>query len=278
MFGYLTIYKDALSEDEKAEYQAYYCGLCRTLKKKFGLLSEIILAYDLVFLALLSNGLYEEPETERDTLCLMKMKKIGIVAADALDYAADMNLLLSYHNYIDQAHDSASKKAVKAVKRLKKVYRETAERYPRQKAAVEDYMRALSAYEKAPDDNPDTAANLTGRMLAEVFLEREDAWAATLRPMFFYLGKYIYLCDAYADVSCDLQSGDYNPYKALSERADFTDIARAHLESVMGECTRYFEMLPIFRHRSVLRNILYSGVWVGFVGGTAGREEKKNET
>lgn len=274
MFGYLTIYKEALSEEDRAEYQAFYCGLCRRLKEKFGLLSEIVLAYDLVFLALLSDGLYENGLSEKDTFCLMKMKKIRVISTDSLSYAADMNLLLSYHNYIDEAHDSASKTAKKAVRKLKRAYEKTAARYPRQRGAVERYMKSLAAFQKAPDDNPDMAANLTGQMLSEVFLEKEDEWARTLRPMFFYLGKYIYLCDAFADVADDIENGDYNPYKTLYAGPGFEAQARAHLESVMGECTRYFEMLPVFRHRSLLRNILYSGVWLKF--SKAAAERKKN--
>ena len=34
----------------------------------------------------------------------------------------------------------------------------------------------------------------------------------TLRRMGFYLGKFIYLLDAYDDVEKDVKSGNYNPF------------------------------------------------------------------
>lgn len=37
MFGYVTIYHKGLEKPELDRYQAYYCGLCRTLGQKYGL-------------------------------------------------------------------------------------------------------------------------------------------------------------------------------------------------------------------------------------------------
>ena len=34
MFGYVTIYHKGLAKPELDRYQAYYCGLCRTLGQK----------------------------------------------------------------------------------------------------------------------------------------------------------------------------------------------------------------------------------------------------
>lgn len=274
MFGYITPYKEKLTDEDRKTYESYYCGLCRTLGKKFGPLSQLVLAYDPVFLAILTNGLYERSESFSDGICIYKGRKVSRAKAPDLSYAADMNLLLSYHNYIDQAHDSASKAAKRAVRLLKRPYEKTAESYPRQKKALEEYMRALSAYEKAPDANPDHAANLTGTMLSEVFLEREDEWQETLRRLFFYLGKFIYLADAYADVFDDEASGSYNPYKEVMHRRDFDEFARVHLEQVIYECARSFEMLPLFRHRELLRNILYAGVWTSYSTVRKERQEK----
>ena len=33
---------------------------------------------------------------------------------------------------------------------------------------------------------------------------------------------------------------------------------------MMAECCRAFEVLPVVENASILRNILYSGVWAGF--------------
>ena len=40
-------------------------------------------------------------------------------------------------------------------------------------------------------------------MVAEVFCWKEDEWAEELRTMGFYMGKFIYLMDAYEDYDRD---------------------------------------------------------------------------
>ena len=42
---------------------------------------------------------------------------------------------------------------------------------------------------------------------------------------------------------------------------DFETICKLLLTSMMSECARSFERLPILLHADILRNILYSGVW-----------------
>ena len=63
MFGYVTIYHKGLEKPELDRYQAYYCGLCRTLGQKYGLPGQLTLSYDLAFIAILHSALYE-PETQ----------------------------------------------------------------------------------------------------------------------------------------------------------------------------------------------------------------------
>ena len=42
---------------------------------------------------------------------------------------------------------------------------------------------------------------------------------------------------------------------------DFDTLSKLILTSMMSECSKSFERLPILRHASIIRNILYSGVW-----------------
>ena len=63
MFGFVRPYLADLSEEEKSRYRAVYCGLCRTLNDQYGLMGRIGLNYDMTFLTLLLNSLYEPEET-----------------------------------------------------------------------------------------------------------------------------------------------------------------------------------------------------------------------
>ena len=53
MFGYVTINKPELKIREFERYQGYYCGICRSLRKRYGISGQITLSYDMVFLAAL---------------------------------------------------------------------------------------------------------------------------------------------------------------------------------------------------------------------------------
>ena len=86
-------------------------------------------------------------------------------------------------------------------------------------------------------------------------------WEETLRRMGFFLGKYIYIMDAYEDLEEDLRKQCYNPLKSLHERADYEEQIRQILCMMIAECSAEFEKLPCLLDVDILRNILYDGVW-----------------
>ena len=47
MFGHVVVNRPELKMKHYDEYQSYYCGLCRELKEKFGILGQISLTYDM---------------------------------------------------------------------------------------------------------------------------------------------------------------------------------------------------------------------------------------
>ena len=48
------------------------------------------------------------------------------------------------------------------------------------------------------------------------------------------------------------------------------------MTSMMSECAKSFERLPILLHADILRNILYSGVWSKYEYLQLKRKKKKN--
>ena len=106
---------------------------------------------------------------------------------------------------------------------------------------------------------------------------REDRWAEDLRGTGFYLGKFIYLIDAYDDLEEDRKKGNYNVLlelqRALPE--SFEDYVRQILLDTAACCCRVFERLPIVKDVELLRNILYSGIWVRFHQIRNGEEKEK---
>lgn len=267
MFGYINVNRKELSEENRKIYQAYYCGLCQKLKKNYGAKSQMFLNYDMTFLVVLLTGLYEPDNEEYEFTCSMHpMKKRWACHSEIGDYAAAMNVLLVYHNLVDDWKDDRKITGRTMAGMLKKDYARAAAAYPRQSRAVEQYMESLALYERNRETNIDLAAGITGEMLGELFAWREDEWYDELKTLGFYMGKFIYLMDAYEDLDKDVKKGSYNPLRNLKMEygKDFETLCKLMMTSMMSECAKSFERLPILLHGDILRNILYSGVWAKY--------------
>ena len=110
MFGYINVNRKELSEENKKIYQAYYCGLCQRLRENCGKRGQILLAYDMTFLVILLTSLYE-CETKGDEFrCVVHpLKKQRMLYNEITEYAADMNIILTYYKLLDDWKDEQSK-------------------------------------------------------------------------------------------------------------------------------------------------------------------------
>ena len=288
MFGYVTINRGELKVRELETYESYYCGLCRVLKDRYGLAGCTMLNYDMTFLGMLLSSLYEEKEEPAKHVCrpgfkrpLLKKKSKKqfsqtAVVTESLGYAADMNYMLAYHNHMDNWLDEHSFASLNMVHLMQKNYRKLAKKYPRQHKAIASYIQKLHICEAANEKNIEAAANLTGEAMAEIYVAKDDYWQDTLRQMGYYMGKFIYLMDAYDDVDKDSKDGSYNPFKELYKQEGFEEKVRQYLALIMSCCCRAFEVLPIIDNAEIMRNILYAGVWAKYTRVT--QERKKPET
>ncbi len=267
MFGYINVNRKELSEENQQIYQSYYCGLCQELKEKYGAKGQVLLNYDMTFLIVLLTGLYEpEDRTERFTCALHPTRKRTASGNEITGYAAAMNVLLAYHNLVDDWKDEKKYTRRTMAGMLRRDYGKIRQEYPRQTEAVERYMESLAGYERENESNIDLVAGLTGEMLGEIFAWKQDEWYSELKTLGFYMGKYIYLMDAYEDLDKDEKHGSYNPLIKLRRDSgnDFETLCRLMMTSMMAECAKSFERLPILLHADILRNILYSGVWTKY--------------
>ncbi len=264
MFGYINVNGKELTEENKEIYQSYYCGLCRKLKEFCGAKGQALLNYDMTFLVVLLTGLYEPMTVCEEFTCVIHpIRKRKASLNEIQDYAAQMNVLLAYYNLVDDWKDEKdyTKKTIASM--FEKDYRRVKENYPRQTKAVEQYIERLSAYEKNRENNIDLVAGLTGEMLGEIFAWKKDEWYDELKTLGFYMGKFIYLMDAYEDLKKDEKKDQYNPLRYLDRdnEQEYETLCRLLMTSMISECAKSFERLPILLHADILRNIIYSGVW-----------------
>ncbi len=287
MFGYVTINRGELKVRELETYESYYCGLCRMLKDRYGLAGCTMLNYDMTFLGMLLSSLYEEKEVPAKRVCRPGSKKKlerqlsknqlpkQAVTTESLGYAADMNYMLAYHNHMDNWLDDHSLASLNMVHLMQKNYRKLAKKYPRQHKAIASYIQKLHVCEAAKNPDIEAAANLTGEAMAEIYAAKDDVWQDTLWQMGYYMGKFIYLMDAYDDVEKDSKDGNYNPFQELYKQDGFDEKVRQYLSLIMSCCCRAFEVLPIIDNAEIMRNILYAGVWVKYT--RVMQERKKPE-
>ena len=236
----------------------------------------------MTFLIMILTDLYETEESVTYSRCVVHpAKKHCARRSPVTDYCADMCVLLAYYKCKDDWDDEKKLKARMAMNSLKKKALKVAGKYPEKAAAIAKKMNMLSIVESAENLPIDKVAKVFGEIMAEVFCYRDDMWKNDLYKVGFYLGKYIYLLDAYEDVELDIKTGDYNPFKELykdSTPEEFNERVLNLLLLMIGECTDAFERLPLVENVEILRNILYSGVWVRFGKAKTARIEDKEKT
>lgn len=265
MFGYVVVNEPELKIREMEEYRSYYCGLCRALKQGYGILGQMSLSYDLTFLVILLAGLYEPGETVKPQRCMIHPVQRHKVRESALfSYAADMTILLSWYKCRDDVKDERSfiracygKSFDKAVARIK-------QQYIRQAQAVEKSMQELLELERVNVCDIDRLSGCFGHLLEEIFVMKEDEWQTGLRRMGFYMGKFIYILDAYDDLKRDRKKKCFNAFIEKEKEPEFDAYVKWLLRMAAAEFAREFEKLPVLKNAGVLRNIIYSGVWTRY--------------
>lgn len=275
MFGYVVAHKPELKMKEFYKYKAYYCGLCKVLREKCGFLGQITLTYDMTFLVVLLTSLYESETKQEEHRCVVHpAKKQKMLYNEITEYAADMNIILTYYKLLDDWKDESSKLGLVGLRLLHKSYQELEKKYPEKCKVIRKCLALLEKCEKQGEENIDITARYFGKLMGELFVYKNDVWEKTLRNMGFYLGKFIYIMDAFDDVEKDLQKDNYNALIPLYKEEDFEEKCAEMLNFILAECTSQFEKLPCVEDAEILRNILYAGVWDKF---DKKRKEKNNE-
>lgn len=262
MFGYVTICEPELKVKDLRKYKAYYCGLCRTLKDEYGFMGQMTLTYDMTFAVILLSSLYESiAEVEMHRCKVHPVKKQPMLRNEITSYAAAMNVLLAYYHMEDDWQDDRKVSSLLTKNMIQGKAKKIIEQYPKQSRVIRESLQKLSACEKEESQDIDRAAGCFGELMAEIFVYKEDIWAKTLRKIGFYMGKFIYIMDAYEDLSEDIKKNRYNPLKTLAQRADYELQMQQILRMMIAESTARFEQLPCLVDVDILRNILYDGVW-----------------
>ena len=262
MFGSIAPVKDELRVRELAQYQAYYCGLCREISRGYGQPPRIALNYDCTFIAMLLAGLNGEAEFRAEYCAFKPLKKRRPVAqsSDSLTFSADLSVVLFWHKLLDDKMDERKALAAAANALLLPAKRRAQKRNPQLCEVVERGMQALLALEREHCAEVDAAADAFGVMMwdcAQLAPLKDEKMRAPLRALAYNTAKWTYFADAWQDRERDEKSGAYNPFLvsgASVERAAFL------LRYSLGAAMDAFELLDAGENSGVLENILYIGL------------------
>ena len=131
MFGYIVMNKPEIKFKDFDLYRSFYCGLCRELKSKYGISGQISLTYDMTFVVILLSALYEPPTQKGSTRCIIHpVCKQPVRRNTVTEYAADMNVLLTYYKCRDDWEDEKKVTALGYSKVLQGKVKKLDQKYP----------------------------------------------------------------------------------------------------------------------------------------------------
>ena len=260
MFGYITINKMELKFKEYYSYKGYYCGLCKCLKTKYSNKSRLTLNYDMTFLILLLSSLYEPENKISNERCIVHpSQKQLVIQNDITEYAASLNILLSYYNMIDNWNDDKDYKSLIVSKMLKQEFKKSSKELLRKSNIIKQRLENISKLEKDNVKEIDSVSNEFGHLMEEIFLYKKDHWEQILRKIGFYLGKYIYFFDAYEDMKKDKENNSYNPFNNM-DIDNKEEYAKNVLMLNLSMLSDEIEKLPLVQDKGIIDNIIYSGI------------------
>lgn len=295
MLGYVKIDKGELKVREYEVYCGYYCGICKSIGRRYGQLPRMALSYDAAFLAILLASIEDAPDAPLQEHCVVHpIKKKTMIYNRAVDYAGDVMLLLAWYKLLDDAKDENRFYAKATMVLLRSIYRYLRKQYPDLCKGIEENLAKLASLEQAKCDSIDQAADAFSQIMKIIFQEGVrtlyEADAVTIEPehpakehadpqslietagqIGWHLGKWIYLIDAVDDIEENLKNGSYNPllyrfsYDASSEtpeafRNRIEPDLRFNLFHYLAIASNSLQELPLQKNKGILENILYLGM------------------
>lgn len=270
MFGYITIDKGEMLCKDYEAYKAVYCSLCKQLGKEYSFLSRFILSYDCTFYAIVALSLSGDCPGFCSGRCTFNpLKKCNYLKLQKkeLSLAAALSVITLYYKLVDNIADGSffEKIGCFILKPLVSLWHNKAKRkYPQ----IEDAVSVMSAMqfevEKDKDSGVDKSAEPTALMLAKMMSLLSEDVSDDHRIFYnfgYFLGKWIYLCDAADDYADDKKKGSFNPYvnKYNKGEPDYNDI-NASLNHCLSEVYLSAKLMKFKRFDRIIDNILVYGL------------------
>lgn len=272
MFGYVKPDKSELLIREFTYYRSIYCGICKSLSRRYGQIPRLAVTYDMTFFALLLFAFSEEaPDIEADNCILHPVRKRAIHNEDpVLDLTADATVILMAGKFRDDIADGSRLKGHTGNMLLKCADRKAAQRLPDFHHRADELLGAIARAEKTDKPYAELSdaerlepARLFGEILTDLMreglklLDLEAPYDDALIRVADYLGRWVYLIDAIDDLPEDSNNKEWNPFKGLPDPKRY---AEAALKACEAELDRTCSLLPYRRDAAIVGNIIGRGL------------------
>lgn len=263
MFGYVRPFRPELKCKDYDLYKATYCGLCRCLRRRYGLIAPMFLNFDFTFLALL---LWEPEETFtpcRGRCHVDPLRKLPMCPdSPALELAADESVVLSWWKLRDSVRDNGFFGGLPARTLsvlLGPAYRKAARRRPEFDRTVRGCLEELTALEKESCPSLDRTADAFARLLRGAAPDDGER-GRVLSQLLYHLGRWIYLADARDDLEEDKLSGRYNPVAARYGPKGDDGALRLTMDNSLELVGAALQLGEFGCRKPLLENIVYLGL------------------
>lgn len=256
-------------------YKAVYCSLCKQLGKEYYFLSRFILSYDCTFFALIALALKSDcPGFCHGRCTFNPLKKCNYIKkeTEVLSMAAALSIISAYYKLRDNITDGGffEKLGCYLVLPVFSIWHKKASRkYPDIETAISYMSESQADVEKDNNCCVDKACEPTALMLGNIMsilANKEDDEYEKKKRIYhsfgYFIGKWIYLCDAIDDFDKDEKRHLFNPYVIL-----YGDQKSAHIKEIneslnhcLCEALLSYGLMDINRFDSIIENILIKGL------------------
>ncbi len=262
LFGFVNVYKDELKIKDYNLFKSYYCGLCKTLGKRYNQLVRLGLSYDMTFLAILADSLTDAPCEIVNEGCIKHIGNRSVCKNNAaIEYSADVSIILAYHKLCDDISDEHSLKSWFYRLAYIRPFRQACRKHTKLSCDIKQNLEKLACLEKEKCISIDMSADPFALLMSDIFA----SFNPLLSSVGYNIGRFIYIADAYKDIDDDSKRDSYNPYvcaydKAYLETDSFKRSVMGSLNMTLCAISDEYKKLNIEKNKEILDNIIYLGL------------------
>ena len=272
MFGYTFPIEPMMTEEEQNAYRAYYCETCHQLRDGYGVMSTVIVSYEMTFANIILNSVMKEGVIDRKpktgTLCVFRHSDSH---TDLLKKLAAYTVLVANNDLVDDKLDGPSIKSNLGLLWLNRSIERAKKDFPQYDEMIMKGYDLLREKEASGCTDPVEMGKASAASMIWVLRDMNgDEWTPELEEMFENLGIWVYVLDAIEDLDDDYREKQYNPF--LAGCTDFVN-GRSYIEKHIYDISRILNGIissiqssylkvreKMVANQTVADNIIYQGI------------------